>query len=409
MLQDRNYVRLDNKRFMPEDRGRLVAAFLECFFRRYVEYDFTARLEDRLDDISNGEVFWKEVLKEFWNAFKAAVYDISGLRVAAILDALNDLLGPHIFPEVEDGGDPRLCPACKEGRLSLKIGRFGAFVGCSKYPDCRYTRALTYDETDVAAASATAAGPRELGIDPTTGLMVTVRRGPYGFYLQIGEPEKGSKEKPKRASIPKGYAPDTIDLETAIGILSLPREIGRHPEDGEPVEAGVGRYGPYLRHDGMYFKLPADDDVLTIGLNRAVTVIAEGKGRKRANEPLREIGVHPEGGEPIVVMKGRYGPYLKHDGMNATLPKDVEVDAITLDDAVKRLEEFGKPAKGGRKRAAGKKTSARKTGGKKTATRKKPAGKGRTGGARKTSAGSASSGGKSVTKRAAPPPAASAD
>ena len=393
VLQERNYVRLDSRRFYPEDRGRLVTAFLECFFQRYVEYDFTAQLEDKLDEISNGRVYWKDVLTEFWGTFKASVYDISGLRVSVILDALNDLLGPHIFPATEDGGDPRLCPGCKKGQLSIKVGRFGAFVGCSSYPECRYTRALTYNEEEAAAASATAAGPRELGMDPASDLPVTVRRGPYGFYLQIGEAKKRSKEKPKRASIPKGYAPDTIDLDTAVGILSLPREVGAHPESGKTILAGLGRFGPYVKHDGVYFKLPADEDILAIGLNRAVTVIVEGKGRRRANEPLREIGAHPSGGAPIVVMKGRYGPYLKHDGLNATLPKDVDVEAITLDEAVTRLEEYGKPAKGGRR-----KTPARK-----------PSGKKKTAGKKKASSGKTTSKRKTATKRSASSSAASAE
>ncbi len=344
VLQDRDYVQLVNKRFVPEDRGRLVTAFLESFFGRHVEYDFTARLEDRLDEISNGRLRWKDVLREFWDAFKVAVDETQKLRVSDVLAALDRILGPHIFADDGSGRDPRACPSCADGRLGVKLGRRGPFVGCSTYPECGYTRPLGDGADD---------GPRLLGDDPATGVPVSVRKGPYGHYVQLGE-AGGGDAKPKRVSLPKGQSPDGIDLETAIGLLALPREVGPHPETGAPIVAGIGRFGPYLKHDGTFVSLPAGEDVLVVGLNRAVALIAEGK-RGRAGGPLREIGPHPSDGKPVVVMKGRYGPYLKHDAINAPLPKGGDAEAITLDEAVAQLAARGKPAKGRRMAATRKK------------------------------------------------------
>jgi DNA topoisomerase I len=359
VLQTRGYVRLDKKRLVPEDKGRVVVGFLESFFQRYVEYDFTANLEEQLDRISNNEIDWKQVLQDFWIDFIGAVNEIKDLRVTEVLDALNDLLEPHIFPQPADGSGRRKCPNCETGRLSLKLGRFGAFIGCSNYPECNYTRQMT------PGAEGAVNGTKVLGEDPETRLEVSVRSGRFGPYLQLGEQSKEKDaEKPKRASIPKGLSPDDIDLERALAILSLPREVGIHPEDGEPIVAGVGRFGPYVKHGKTYANLEDGDDVLNIGLNRAVTLIAEkklkpGKGRRFGGDPGKSLGEHPQKGGAILVKNGRYGPYVTHDGVNATLPNGKTPDTITLDEAVGLLEE--RIAKGGGKRPA--KKSAKKADG----------------------------------------------
>ena len=276
VLRDREYVRIDKKRLYPEDKGRLVTAFLESFFRRYVEYDFTADLEEKLDLISAGKLEWKDVLRDFWREFIGAVNDIGDLRIAEVLEALNELLGPHIFPETSQGGDPRACPSCSAGRLSLKVGKFGAFIGCSNYPDCRFTRQLadTGDKPGVGAEG------KLLGTDPETGLDVTLRTGRFGPYVQLGE-ANGKDEKPKRASIPKGTEPESLELAQALALLALPREIGAHPETGKPILAGFGRYGPYVQHDGKYASLPTPEEVFEVGTNRAVSLLAE-EGREPA-------------------------------------------------------------------------------------------------------------------------------
>jgi DNA topoisomerase-1 len=360
VLQDRGYVRIDKKRLMPEDKGRVVVGFLESFFQRYVEYDFTANLEEQLDRIANNEIDWKQVLKDFWVGFIGAVDEIKDLRVTHVLDALNDLLEPHIFPQPADGSDRRKCPQCETGRLSLKLGRFGAFIGCSNYPDCTFTRQMT------PGADGGVNGTKVLGEDPVTGLEVSLRGGRFGPYLQLGEqakPEKkGDKvEKPKRAGLPKGLAPDDIDLEKALALLALPREVGIHPEDNEPIIAGVGRFGPYVKHGKTYAHLEDGDDVLNVGLNRAVTLIAEkkanpGKGRRFGADPGKLLGEHPDKGGPIVVKKGRYGPYVSHDGINATLTGDLTPETVTLEQAVGLIEaraaKVGPGKKGGKKKAA---------------------------------------------------------
>ncbi len=338
VLRDRGYVRLERKRLVPEDKGRLVTAFLESFFRRYVEFDFTADLEEKLDLISDGKLEWKDVLREFWRDFTAAVDDIKDLRVSEVLEALNEILGPHIFPPKADGGDPRACPVCGSGRLSLKIGRFGAFIGCSNYPECRYTRQFT--EPQGAENEATPPEGKLLGYDPDTGLPVTLRSGRFGPYVQLGEAENG--EKPKRASIPRGMDAATIDLERALQLLALPREVGLHPESGKPITAGIGRYGPFVLHDGTYANLESLEDVFTIGINRAVTLLAEkaaggkGKWQRRKAEVLKDLGEHPEGGK-IEVLSGRYGPYVKHGSINATLPKGKDPLALTREEALDLL------------------------------------------------------------------------
>jgi DNA topoisomerase I len=353
VLRDREYVRLDKKRLYPEDKGRLVTAFLESFFRRYVEYDFTADLEEKLDLISADKLEWKDVLRDFWREFIAAVNDIGDLRIAQVLEALNELLGPHIFPEPQDGGDPRACPSCTNGRLSLKVGKFGAFIGCSNYPECRYTRQLADTNGEKASLSGEA---KVLGADPETGLEITLRIGRFGPYVQLGESDGG--EKPKRASIPKGTDPEHIDLERALALLALPREVGLHPETGKPIVAGFGRYGPYVHHDGKYASLSAPEEVFEIGINRAVSLLAEkaANRRPRASSVIKELGDHPELGGKVQVLSGRYGPYVKHGKVNATLPKDRDPEQVKLQEAVELIA--AKSAKGPTKKTPRK--SARK-------------------------------------------------
>jgi DNA topoisomerase-1 len=340
VLKDRGYVRLDKKRLIPEDKGRVLTAFLENFFAHYVEYDFTASLEEQLDRISNNEIEWRDVLRDFWRDFIGAVDDIKELRITQVIDALDEMLAPHLFPPSKDGSDPRKCPNCETGRIGLKLGRFGGFVGCSNYPECKFTRQLT------VGADGNGGGMRKLGEDPQSGLEVTVRGGRFGSYLQLGEPTKdedGKAVKPKRASLPKGVTPDDVTLDQAVKLLSLPREIGRSPEDGEPIIAGIGRFGSYVKHGKTYANLETGDDVTTIGLNRAITLIAEkranpGKGRRFGADPGKLLGEHPQKGGPVTVKNGRYGPYVTNNGVNATLPSDKTPDTITLDEAIVLLD-----------------------------------------------------------------------
>jgi DNA topoisomerase-1 len=348
VLQERDYVRTDKKRLVPEDKGRLVIAFLESFFKRYVEYDFTADLEEKLDLISDAKLEWKDVLRDFWRDFTAAVEGIKDLRVGDVLEALNEMLGPHVFPDKGDGSDPRLCPKCGVGRLSLKIsGKYGAFIGCGNYPDCNFTRQL-------ADQSGGTGGDRELGFDPDTGLAVVLKSGRFGPYLQLGE--ANGDEKPKRSSIPKGIDAATIDLDKALQLLSLPREVGLDPETGTPITAGLGRFGPFVQHDGTYANVDSIEDVFTIGLNRAVTLIAEKKagkggrfGRARQKTVLKDLGEHPVEGGRIEVLDGKYGPYVSHNKVNATVPKGTDPATLSVDEAMRLLAE--RIAKGGGKAA----------------------------------------------------------
>jgi DNA topoisomerase-1 len=347
VLQDRNYVRIEKRRFIPEDRGRLVTAFLTSFFERYVQYNFTADLEGQLDDISGGRIDWKKVLSDFWSAFSESIGGTKDLSITQVINALDEELGPHFFPETGNGVDPRLCPSCQTGRIGLRLGRFGAFIGCTNYPTCRYTRRLGVENG--ANGNGESEGPKELGKDPATGLTVSLRRGPYGDYVQLGEAEKvekadkaakakekgkdKAKSKPKRVSLPRGVAPADVDLTRALGLLSLPREIGAHPETGHMIIAGIGRFGPYLKHDNSFKSIGADDDVLTIGLNRAVTLLAEGPG-KRQGPPGKPVGDHPADGKPITLHSGRYGPYIRHGKLLASLPRNSNSDELTLESAV---------------------------------------------------------------------------
>lgn len=378
VLQDRDYVRLDNRRFMAEDRGRIVTAFLENFFRRYVEYNFTADLENQLDDISGGRLDWKAVLRAFWDDFMQHVEGTKNLRVSEVLDALDAELGPHLFPPKADGTDPRTCPVCAAGRLSLKLGKFGAFIGCSNYPECRYTRPLGGGEENGDAPADD--GEKLLGTDPETGLSVTLKKGPYGRYVQLGEQDpEDKKKKPKRASLPRGLEPGDVDLDKALRLLALPREIGPHPEDGQLILAGIGRFGPYIKHGDVYVNLK-EDDVLEIGMNRAVELLATTK--RRPKTPAKELGAHPADGKPVTLHDGRFGPYVEHNKVRATLPKTVDKDAVTLEQAVELIAaKAGKApaAKKGatakapaeKKAAATKKAPAKKAATTKTATAKK--------------------------------------
>jgi len=377
VLRDREYVRMEKRRLYPEDKGRLVTAFLKSFFTRYVEYDFTAGLEEKLDLISDDKLEWKDVLRSFWKEFIGTVDEIKDLRVSEVLDALNEILGPHIFPAKEgeggegEGGDPRKCPSCEDGRLSLKVGRFGAFIGCSNYPDCRFTR--QFSQTGDGDGEKPKSEDRVIGVEPESGLEIYLKSGRFGPYLQLGE-AAAKGEKPKRASIPKGYDAATIDLKQALELLALPRPVGTHPETGKPIVAGFGRYGPFIEHAGTYANLDGPEEVFTVGLNRAVALLAEkaaGKGRRPGAKPLKELGEHPEEGGMVAVYEGRYGPYVKHGRINATIPKGTEPEAVTLERALELIAER-KAKTGGKGGAKKKKTAGKsKAGAKKSAARPK--------------------------------------
>jgi DNA topoisomerase-1 len=357
VLRDRGYVRMDKARFVAEASGLMLTAFLERFFARYVQYDFTASLEEKLDEVSAGDLDWKALLRDFWRDFHAAVGEIGELRIGQVLETLNEALGPHLYPPREDGGDPQLCPTCGTGRLSLKAGRYGAFLGCSNYPECRFTRPL-----GAAGEEKTAQAERELGVDPTTGAAIWLKTGRFGPYVEeLSDP-------PKRASLPKDWPAESMDLDKALRLLRLPRAVGPHPDLGGEILAGIGRYGPYVQHNGVYANLGAADDVFDIGLNRAVAVLAEkasGKGGRAAPSVLRALGPHPTTGQPVQVLSGRYGPYVKHGAINANLPKGADPHSLTLEEAVS-LAAARETAAGGRR---GKARPA-KSGPQKTATRR---------------------------------------
>ncbi|MBX3520558.1 MAG: type I DNA topoisomerase [Xanthobacteraceae bacterium] len=383
VLRDRGYTRLDKKRIIPEDKGRIVVAFLESYFPRYVEYEFTADLEEKLDEVANHELDYKKVLRDFWTGFTGAVAETKDLRIKEVIDVLDALLNEHNFPPKADGSDPRACPQCGTGRLGLKVGKFGAFIGCSNYPECRFTRALT------APGEGELAATKELGEDPETKKMVTVRSGRFGPYIQLGEAEdtgektKGGKPvltKPKRASIPKNFDAHELDFDTALDLLKLPREVGKHPESGEPILAGYGRFGPYVKHQDTYASLTDGDEVLTVGLNRAVTLIAEkiarGPGRGRRKPQGRPLGDHPALGGPVTQHEGKYGPYVSHNKVNATIPAATDPATISLEEAVALID--ARAGKSGKKPAKAKKTNGageEAVAPKKKAAAKKPAAK----------------------------------
>ncbi len=352
VLRERDYVRIEKKRLYPEDKGRLLTAFLECFFARYVEYNFTADLEEKLDLVANHEGDWKQLLRDFWRDFVGAIDGTKELRTTQILDALNEALGPHIFPAREDGSGPRSCPSCGAGQLSLKLGKFGAFIGCSNYPECKFTRTMSQSAAGDQAQSVEGDRPgvKVLGQHPDTGEEISLRDGRFGAYVQLGE-----GEKPKRSSLPKNLKASEITLEQALGLLSLPREVAKHPETGEPIKASIGRFGPYVQHGKVYASLTRDDDVLTIGANRAIDLIVtkeQGGGRGRFGQaaPGRVLGDHPEGGA-ISVKAGRFGPYVNFGKVNANVPKGTDPEALTLAEAIELIKarQNGEPAGGGRK------------------------------------------------------------
>ncbi|HHC29778.1 MAG TPA: DNA topoisomerase I, partial [Rhodobacterales bacterium] len=353
-IQEREYVRKEKNRLYPEDKGRIVTIFLLNFFRKYVGYEFTANLEEELDEISAGDLDYKAVLARFWRDFSAAIAETSELRISEVLDKLDDALAPQLYPPKEDGSDPRACPVCGTGKLHLKTSRTGGFVGCSNYPECRYTRPIGGEDS----------GAEDRILGEVDGEEISLRTGRYGPYVQRGAVTEDTK-KPPRASLPKGWDPAAMDLEKALRLLSLPREVGTHP-DGAPIKANFGRFGPYLMHQApgeakpVYANLKDPDDVFEIGMNRAVELIDHkranpGRGRSAAAKPLKELGEHPEKGGAINVMDGRYGPYVKWEKVNATLPKDMEPQSVTLEQAVALVDE--KAAKGKPKR----KTAAKKT------------------------------------------------
>ena len=364
VLQTRNYVIKDRSRFIPEDRGRLVSTFLNNFFDRYVEYDFTAKLENQLDAVSAGELDWRELLGIFWRDFKSAIDDTKDLTITNVLDVLDEELGPHFFKKGDDGTLLRTCPNCDGGRLGLKLGKFGAFVGCSNYPECKFTRQLS--SGDDADENNAPVGDKNIGDDPATGLPIYLRRGPYGPYVQLGDPET---KKPKRASLPKGLSAADLDLDRAIGLLALPRKIGPHPETGDMIQAGLGRFGPYLKYQGSFASLPAEDDLLTIGLNRAVDLLA------KAAKKGRVLGQHPDGGD-VYVKAGRYGPYVEHNKLRVTLAKGSDISEMTLEEALPLLAAKAATAPAAKKttkktaKKAARKATAKKTAIKKAAAKK---------------------------------------
>ena len=372
-IQEREYVRKDKNRLIPEDKGRLVTAFLTNYFRKYVEFDFTADLEGQLDDVSAGERDYKEVLARFWRDFSAAIAETADLRIGEVLDKIDEFLGPHLYPARADGSDPRICQVCGTGKLHLKTARSGgAFIGCGNYPECRYTRPISVTGDEGAAGFADG---QVLGHDDA-GLPITLRNGRFGPYVQRGEATEESP-KPPRASLPKGWAPDGLTLDRALMLLNLPRQIGPHPDDGVMVEAAIGRFGPYVKHGSVYANIADVDEVFTIGMNRAVEVIAQKATRGRgtaAAQPLRELGVHPDGGL-VQVMPGKYGPYVKWAKVNATLPKELSPETVTLDEALGLIaEKAGKGAKTKAPRKAAAKPAAKAAAAKTPAT-KKPAAK----------------------------------
>ena len=384
-IQDRGYVRKDKNRLIPEDKGRLVTIFLINYFRKYVGYDFTAELEGELDDITSGDREWKDVLDKFWRDFKAHIDETAELRISEVLDKIDEVLAPHLYPPTEDGSDPRVCPNCGNGRLSMRTARSGgAFIGCSNYPDCRYTRPFGPPDAE-AEASAIPPEGKLLGEDE--GDEIRVFKGRFGPYVQRG-PATKEQPKPPRQSVPKQWPPEELTLEQAVRLLVLPRLIGQHPEDGVNVWSNIGRYGPYIKHaestsdrGGTNANLDEIEEVWTVGMNRAVQLLAEKVasrgGRGRAAAPVRELGEHPEAGGPVAIYKGKYGPYVKWDKINATIPDTIEPEQLSMEQAVELIAE--RAAKAGKKAPAKKKAAAKKTTTKKTATKKtaakKPAAK----------------------------------
>lgn len=362
VLQDRGYVKLDKRRFTPDDKGRLLTAFLENFFGKYVQYNYTAELEERLDLVSSGDLDWQKLLSDFWNEFSASVDETKDLRVTHVLDALNDALRPLVFPDLEGGGDPRKCPKCEDGQLSLKLGKFGAFVGCSNYPECKMTRPFGQGEGADEMAE-----DKILGQHPENGKDIVLKTGRFGPYVEM----EGEK-RPKRTSLPKTWEYESMDLEKGLRLIELPRKICAHPEDGNQIIAGLGRFGPYIKHNTTYASLPEIDDMFEIGMNRAIEMIAEKKanpGRGRGGKVVKDLGEHPTSKKAVQIMEGRYGPYVKYEKVNATIPKGTEPKDVTMEMALEIIA--AKEAKSGKKAPAKKKPAVKK----KPAAKKKPVAK----------------------------------
>jgi DNA topoisomerase I len=358
VLKDRSYVRVEKNRFFAEESGRLLTAFLERFFERYVAYDYTAGLEDQLDEISAGGANWQKFLEGFWQDFKPKTAEVMEQKPSEVTAELDKFLAPYLFPEREDGSDPRLCPKCGEGQLALRGGRFGAFVACSNYPECKFTRKFGQP----GGADGGDTGPEVLGTHPETGLEVSRKSGRFGPYFEMGEGKEA-----KRASLPKDIPTEDLGLEWAVKLLSLPRTVGMHPESGEPVTASIGRYGPYLAHVGKYARLTSTADVFDTGMNSAVVKLAEaaanpGRGRGATRAPLKELGKHPRSEAEIKLMEGRFGAYVTDGTTNATLPKSIAPDELTLEEAAQLIDARAAlgPPKGKKKAAAKKKTPAKK-------------------------------------------------
>ena len=365
VLQDRAYVRTESRRFFPEDRGRLVTSFLSSFFDKYFQYDFTADLEENLDNISAGSAEWTKVLNQFWQDFKPQTEKVLEFSPQDVRTAIDNDLGNLFFPATDDktSEQQRQCPKCDDGRLGLNFGRHGAYIACSSYPDCKYSRNLDQDP-EQAELEASEDLPKTLGTDPDSGLDVILKRGPYGLYVQLGE-----EKKPKRASLLKGWSIADTTLERALALLSLPRNVGVYPETGTMIQAGLGRYGPFLLHDKKYTSLPDGDDVLTVGLNRACELIAESLEKDAKNQPT-ELGTHPDDGEPVTVQKGRYGAYVKHGRTNATLPRGTDMADVTLEQALELIANKKASKKSTAKKSKSKKASSKKSTAKKSKAKK---------------------------------------
>jgi DNA topoisomerase I len=352
-LKDRAYVRAEKNRLFPEESGRLLIAFLERFFERYVSYDFTAHLEDELDEVSGGRADWQSVLEAFWRDFKPKTAEVMEQRPSDITAALDEFLAPFLFRDKGDGSDPRLCPACGEGRLALRGGRFGAFVACSNYPDCKFTRRFAQPDGEGGDE-----GPQVLGLDEA-GQEVTLRSGRFGPYVQVGDGKEA-----QRASLPKDLPPGDISLEWALKLLALPRTVGDHPETGKPITASIGRYGPYLAHDGKYAKLGSTAEVFETGMNAAVAKLADaaaGGGRPQSGSrtPLKVLGPHPRTEAEIRLMEGRFGLYVTDGTTNATLPKTLAPDALTLEEAAQLIDERAAKGPSAKKKPARRKAPAK--------------------------------------------------
>ncbi len=328
VLQERKYVRVEKLRFIPEDRGRIVTVFLENYFKKYVEYDFTAQLEEFLDDVSAGEMEWKKLLAGFWAKFIKNISAVQPLQISEVINKIDEVLSYHLFPPREDGSDPRVCPECGKGRLSIKLGKFGAFIGCSNYPECKYTKPLTDAMEEAANDTPKPANPEDKTLGEMNGLKIYLKKGPYGFYLQLGEDATATTEKPKRSALPKNIKPEEVTLEQASTLLSLPKKLGND------IEVNIGKFGPYIKQGNKSKSLTGNDNIFNITLERAEEIL-KGVAERPAGKSL---GIHPKDKKDITLNSGRYGPYLKWGKNNYAIPKEFKDKELTLDDALKIIE-----------------------------------------------------------------------